>query len=415
MQDVYLGRQPILDTRRHTVAYELLFRSAPTGPAVIRDDSLATAQVIVGAFCDLGLQQVLGAYKGYINVGSEILLSDTVELLPKEYVVLELLETVEPAPEVLKRCAGLRRQGYRIALDDVVEPDERLERLVGVVDVVKVDVKAAPESSVRATVEALRRRSAVLLAEKVDTPEQAETCTALGFRLFQGYFFARPEILSGRRADPAKMALLRLLSLVLADASPEEIEQALKPHVELSYNLLRLVNSAASGLPRRIHSLRQGILILGQRQLLRWVQLLLYTAPAAGGTLTNPLIQLAAARGKLMELLAAREEPGRPEVSDQAFMVGLLSLLDTLLGMPMAEIVEELKLAPEIAEALLRRNGMLGRLLQLQEWLESGEAAKVMAACKHFTGFNLGDLMQDQLEALRWAHDLGRDGGEGGG
>ncbi|MGN2391482.1 EAL and HDOD domain-containing protein [Pelomicrobium sp. G1] len=415
MRDVYLGRQPILDTQRQTVAYELLFRSASTGPAVIRDDSLATAQVIVGAFCDLGLQQVLGAYKGHINVGSDLLLSDTVELLPKECAVLELLETVEPVPEVLKRCAELRRQGYRIALDDVVEPGERLERLLDVADVVKVDVKAASESSMRATVEALRGRSVVLLAEKVDTPERAETCRALGFRLFQGYFFARPEILSSKRADPTKMALLRLLSLVLADASPAEIEQALKPHVGLSYNLLRLVNSAASGLPRRIHSLRQGILVLGRRQLLRWVQLLLYTAPVAGGNLTNPLIQLVATRARLMELLAAREVPERPEVRDQAFMVGLLSLLDTLLGMPMAEIVEELNLAPEIAEALLKRRGMFGRLLELQEWLESGEVAKVMAALKQFTGFNLGDLMQDQLEAFKWAHDLGRDSGEGTG
>jgi EAL and modified HD-GYP domain-containing signal transduction protein len=348
-------------------------------------------------------------------VGSDLLLSDTVELLPKECAVLELLETVEPVPEVLKRCAELRRHGYRIALDDVVEPGERLERLLDVADVVKVDVKAASESFVRATVEALRGRSVVLLAEKVDTPEQAETCRALGFRLFQGYFFARPEILSSKRADPTKMALLRLLSLVLADASPAEIEQALKPHVGLSYNLLRLVNSAASGLPRRIHSLRQGILVLGRRQLLRWVQLLLYTAPVAGGTLTNPLIQLVATRARLMELLAAREVPGRSEVRDQAFMVGLLSLLDTLLGMPMAEIVEELNLAPEIAEALLKRRGMFGRLLELQEWLESGEVAKVMAAFKQFTGFNLGDLMQDQLEAFKWAHDLGRDSGEGTG
>ncbi|PZP64025.1 MAG: hypothetical protein DI596_02160 [Azospira oryzae] len=408
MEDICLGRQPILDARRRTVAYELLFHSTPTEPATIGDGALAAAKLIVSAFCGLGVHQALGTSKGYLSVDAEMLLSNIVELLPRDFVVLQLPEAVGSGEEVLKRCAELRRKGYRFALDDVVNRDERLDRLLAVVDVVKVDIKTASEAGVRATVQAARDRPVLLLAEKVDSLEQAEACAALGFHLFQGYFFARPEILSGKRTHPAKMALLRLLSLVLAEASPEEIERALKPHVDLSYNLLRLVNSAASGLPRRIHSLRQGVIILGRRQLLRWVQLLLYTATSEDGALTNPLIQLAATRGKLMELLAVRERPGRRDFSDQAFMVGILSLLETLFGTPMAEIVEELKLAPEIAEALLQRTGTLGRLLQLQEWLEAGEAAKVVAACRQFTGFTLADLMQGQLQALKWAHDLGR-------
>lgn len=407
MQDIYLGRQPILDAGQKTVAYELLFRNAATGPALISDDSMASANVIVSAFCDLGVQQVLGEHKGYININAETLFSSTVELLPPERVVLELLETVDPDDTVVERCRELKRKGFRIAIDDVTEWGERQERLLDWVDVLKVDVLNAGEEVIERVVAAARDRPLLLLAEKVETRERVAQCRELGFHLFQGYYFARPEILVGRRSDPARMALLRLLSLVLSDTGPEEIEQAIKPHAGLSYNLLRLVNSVASGLSRRIDSLRQAVVILGRRQLLRWVQLLLYTATSDGQGLTSPLIQLAATRGKLMELLAVRERPGDAPWQDQAFMVGILSLLETLLGVPMAEIVGQLQLAPHIGDALLERKGALGRLLQIQEWLEAGEAGKVTVACRQSTGFTLNDLMRAQLEAMRWAHSLG--------
>jgi EAL and modified HD-GYP domain-containing signal transduction protein len=242
-----------------------------------------------------------------------------------------------------------------------------------------------------------------LLAEKVEYIDQAMHCQGLGFDLFQGYYFARPVILTGKRADTSKLALMRLIGLVLEDADTPEIEQVFKHDPSLSYNLLRLVNSVAMGMRNRISSLRQAIVVLGRQQLQRWLQLLLFVNP--GGDMHSPLLELAATRGKLMELLAIAQSPQNRDSHDRAFMTGIMSLLDTLLGMPMEEVVKQVSLASDVEKALLNHEGMLGNLLLLVEKLEQNDfdAAEGLLADMQL---NLGHLMQAQIEAMHWAHML---------
>lgn len=402
-QDVFLGRQPILDRDQRIVAYELLFRSANTASASVSDDMRATASVIHHAFSEMGVQTVLGTQPGFINVSADMLLSDLVELLPREQVVLELLETIVVTEAVVERCRALKLMGFALALDDFVYDDTYLP-LLALVDIVKVDLLLHTQDELRAAVGQLKQWPVKLLAEKVDSAEQAAYCQALGFDLFQGYYFARPSVLSARRADPAQVALTRLLGLVLRDADTQQIEQVFKQHPCLTYSLMRLVNSVASGVRHSIASVSQAIMVLGRKQLQRWLQLLLFTLQA-GEPYPSPLLLLAATRGRMMELLAGQQRRGA-DYCDEAFMAGILSLIDSLIDRPLADIVGELGLSERLAAALLRREGEMGALLQLVESVEHHDLSRTLSLLAQCGGLSLPDLTMAEIEAMCWANQV---------
>jgi EAL and modified HD-GYP domain-containing signal transduction protein len=400
----FLGRQPILDRRQATVAYELLFRSGDTADATVADDVAATSTVIAHAFGNLGIDAALGPCRAFINFDSALLMSDVVELLPPGRTVVELLETIDIDAVVIERCRRLRRLGFQLALDDVTHLDAGREEVLPLIDVVKVDIAATPADEVPALVERLRRPGVQLLAEKVDSSAQADWCRDLGFDLFQGYFFARPVILAGRNADPAKSLLVDLLQDVLTDADNDQILATLKQSPELIYKLMRLVNSVSMGLRSPIQSLPHALVVLGRRQLQRWVQLLLFAHHGAGAFPT-PLLTLAATRGRLMELLA--EAGGFDGVGrDRAFMTGILSLLDALLGTPMAEVVAPLAVPDDVAAALVHREGRFGALLQLVEALEAGDDGEVARLLAGNWPCAVAELPRLQVVAMTWASNI---------
>jgi len=403
LQDFFLGRQPILDRNQHIVAYELLFRSDSSLDANVSDDLMASAQVIVQAFSELGVASVLSDKKGFINANSELLLSDMIELLPRDKVVIELLETIQIDEQIIRRCRDLKAMGFSLALDDFNGEVAQYEPLFEIVEVVKFDLPQMGQEALKKNVKHLKRWPLKLLAEKVELLEQANQCNELGFDLFQGYYYARPVVLSGKRADSSKLAVMTLVGLVLEDADTDKIEQVFKHDPSLSYNLLRLVNSVAMGMSYKISSLKQAIVVLGRQQLQRWLQLLLFVGK--GGDLHSPLLELAATRGKLMELLATAQAARDGNYHDRAFMTGIMSLLDTLLGMSLQEVVKQVNLNSEVENALLKHDGKLGKLLQLVEAMERNdfEAAGDLLAETQLTPF---ELMQAQLEAMRWVNSL---------
>ena len=407
MEEIFLGRQPILDRDQNIVAFELLFRVGHSNEASVDDDLSATANVIVNAYGQLGIQNVLGQQRGFINVDAELLMSDAICLLPSKYVVLEIMESVEITSELVQRCIELKQLGYQLALDDLKVINDGIELLLPVVNVVKVDVLEMGKETISDLVQTLNRWPVLLLAEKVESEEQAKFCMELGFQMFQGYYFAKPEIITGKRADPAKMSLLKLLTLVMGDSDAEEIEKEFKHQPGLSYNLLRMVNSVASGLPQNINSIKHAIMILGQKQLQRWIQLLLYSADKSGKSMSNALMLTAATRGKLMELIALADRPHDKSYQDRAFMVGILSLLDVLLGIEMPSIVDKLGIPEDMSQALLQRDGRLGVQLKLIETNEKGESESVQAMLTDMGFLGLGEFTNIELEALSWANRIG--------
>ncbi|HVY63236.1 MAG TPA: EAL domain-containing protein [Gammaproteobacteria bacterium] len=404
----WLGRQPILDRSSATVAFELLFRSGGGNTAAVTDNRMATASVISHAFGELGIASVLGDRRGFINFDAELLMSDVVELLPPERTVIEILETVEITTQITERVRALKKRGFSFALDDVVQLDAVHSPLLPFVEVIKIDVLGTPPEALELLVRKARSAAWIrLLAEKVDSREQSELCRNLGFDLFQGYFFAKPTIMRGRRADPSRRQLLRLLEQSLDDGDNAAIEHTFKESPELSYKLMRLVNSVGvAGTRGPIQSLSHALVILGRRQLQRWLQVLLF-AHQSDGAFPSPLLQMAAARGKLMELLAARGTAD-PRWQDRAFLTGILSLLDTLLEMPMASVIEQLRLPGDVRAALLARTGRLGHLLSVVEALERTDDTRVSALLAEGDPCPTSELPVLQIEALSWSNALGQ-------
>ncbi len=405
-QNIYVARQPIVDAARELVGYELLFRSTDDDAAHVDDSAFATSTVIANAF-DIGLAQVIGNVDGYLNVDSDFLFSDLIDALPAERIVLELTEQYIQDETVIERCRELRGRGYRVALSDFVGNFGDLDRLLPSTDIVKVDVHHIDPLLMPTIVGMLRQFSVKLVAQKVETPEQFQGARDLGIEYFQGYHFARPQLLSAKRSKPAKFALLRLLSLAMNDATDTRaIEDEFKRHPTLAVNLLRLCNSAALRRTQATTSLRHALVVLGRRQLRMWLQLLLYSADRDKGGLGSPLLQLAAVRGKLMELIIGRQPGPDSVLKELAFITGVLSLMDVLLEMPYDEILNELNLPDTVVDALLRREGDIGALLTLAEELEREDACAVSESLDRIGMLGRGELAGIQMEAFQWANEL---------
>ena len=404
-QTIYIARQPIVDAKMDLVGFELLFRSTAENVAIVDDSVFATSTVVTNAFAEIGLAQVVGPVDGYLNVDTDFLYSDLIDALPPDRIVLELLEQRIVDDATIARCSELRARGYRIALDDFVGNFDELDKLLPSVDVVKIDFQRIDPLLIPMIVKMLRRFKVKLIAEKIETPMQFGQAKSLGIDLFQGYHFAHPQILSAKRAKPAKIALLRLLSLAMDDADVREIEDEFKRYPNLSVNLLRLVNSAAMGRAQSVTSLRHALVLLGRRQLRVWLQLLMYTSDRSS-SLASPLLQLAAVRGKLMELLASRQPGPESVLKELAFITGILSLMDVLLEIPHVEILRELNLPVPVEAALLQRQGEIGELLNLAEGLEREDGKSVSASLHRIGNVNRDDLVKMQLAAYQWANEI---------
>jgi EAL and modified HD-GYP domain-containing signal transduction protein len=402
----FLARQPILGRDQRLVAFELLFRAAGEHEdARLTDDAAATAAVISHASL-LGMEQVVGEQIAFVNVDEVVLMSDFVRFLPAHKVILEILETVKPTRQVLGRMAELKELGFRFALDDVVALSDDVNKLVELADVIKIDLQGVDRDKLARLVAALKSPHRKLLAEKVETQEEFCLCLELGFEYFQGYYFARPAILSGKRAAPSEMAILHLLELIHSEADPATIEMAVKRDALISLNLLRLVNSRAAGTSRRIESVRHALDQLGRRQLQRWLQILLYTSPGSKVELNSPLLQLATTRGKLLELMTMQVRPASPACADTAFTVGIMSLMDAMFALPMAEILERVDVGDEVRAALLKREGDFGVMLQVAELLEGAASGKPLTNALRKLKLTVKQIREIELAAFDWVREL---------
>ncbi|MFC3460941.1 MULTISPECIES: EAL and HDOD domain-containing protein [Massilia] len=406
LRNFYLARQPLLDRNQALFGYELLFRNRQDGGAEI-DSALAATSGVLAHAAQLGLPRAIGDALAFLNVDTEVLMSDIFAFLPRERTVLELAASVEASDAVLWRLAELAGHGFRFAAE-ASSHGARLGRLLPLLDYVKVDLRATPVVAMLSLVPRLRGTGKRLVAEKVESQTEYRTCLDLGFDYFQGYYFAKPSVLAGRKLSPSQQALVELMHLVDSDADHIDIERAIKRDVPLSVNLLRIVNTPAAGLGQRIDSLSQALLVLGRRQLQRWLQIMLYAEPGTRGHAMTPLLMLASTRARLMELLAQRLRPGQRQVADVAFTVGIMSLMDALFSVPMADLVEQIPVSDEVAAALLKRSGFFGELLRLAESLEQMEEGDAMLPVLGELADSGDELVELEMAAFEWSDKVVR-------
>lgn len=359
--DVHVARQPILDRRSQVVGYEMLFRDGVSDSCNAIDGFRASASVITNTLFLPCLDFLRSGRDAFFNVSAELILNGCLYALPTRHCVFEILETVEATREVLEACQMLGAHGYRIALDDFAFEPTRTPFLQ-VADYVKVDVQATDPARCAALAREMIRPETLLLAEKVETHDSLRQLLDLGYDLFQGYYFARPTIVTGRKIPTSQLAYLQVLQEI---NRPEIDSHALREIVEreagLSYMLLKHVNAACFGWREPVHSIQHAILVLGETDIRRWATLI----ALAGTSKDQPveLIVLALLRARFCELLA---EPARQEDrSDDLFLVGLFSLMDTVLNCSKEDALANLPVDPDVKAAILDRSGPLGGILDL--------------------------------------------------
>jgi EAL and modified HD-GYP domain-containing signal transduction protein len=358
MERVLVSRQPIYREDMAELGYELLFRNSEKDQASFSDGDQATAEVIINTFMDIGLDAMVGPRMAFINFDRNLILGNYCDCLPRDRVVLELLERGTPDTPLIRKLQALRTAGYTIALDDF-SVKESSKPLLEVATFVKVDIAANDWAAVEHSLAVARKHSAQLIAKKVETREQFNTCKVLGFNYFQGYFFCRPQLVEGRRLPVNRLATVRLITkLNNPSVSLKELEQAIGQDVSLTYKLLRYINSAAQSLSKPVSSIGHAIMLVGQQQIRTWASLILFSK---FDDKPRDVVVTGAIRAKMCEYLSPAVGLANP---DRSFLVGLLSVLDAVVNQPLEQIVPSLPLDDEIAEALLGCKGKLGGVLR---------------------------------------------------
>jgi c-di-GMP-related signal transduction protein len=398
---VLIARQPIVDAERAVVAYELFDRST----AVDAHTPASDIALIFNALTHTGSESLVGKLTIFVNCTHNSLAGGHLDLIQPDKVVLEITPVEgHGAQDILARShtlADLRRRGFRLAFNHtILAPAYAAWQPLA--DFVKLDLAVLKPEQLQVIVAAAKSRvpQATVVAEKVETAEQFTALAAYGATLFQGYWFAKPTIVRAKVVSPSLAHVLQLINLVREQASTDEIEAVLKKDAVLGFNLMRLINSSGFGLNQEITSFRQAVMLLGLKKLFRWAALLLVSArngtPAAVGN-------MAVVRGRMMELLA--RESMTPDDGDSAFVVGIFSLLDTMLGIPLAEALDLLSLPPQVVEALAQGTGPFGALLALAKASE-GEDDAAFAAAAAALPFNNHQINIAHMDALAWADEL---------
>ncbi|WP_321476311.1 HDOD domain-containing protein [uncultured Paludibaculum sp.] len=400
--EVHVARQAVYDRANKVVAYELLFRALPNATSSTRNDELASWQVLSAGFLDIGLDSLLKGKRALVNVPRSMLLDERIRLLPADVIGIEILEDVEPDEEVLAACRALRALGYLLVLDDYIGQPES-EPLLDVVDWVKVDLRAIPKGGAANLARQLKRRKVKLLAEKVETQEEREGALAVGYDYFQGYFLHRPRLVGGRSLTAHHGAKLKLLVLLGSpDFTLQEVAKVIAHDVALCYRLIQYSNSARFGARREISSLQQCLMRLGENETRRWIAFVLLPTLASGKS--PELIDAALARARMCEMLA--EKAGLGTSQSKAFMAGMFTLMDALLGAPMPELVTQLGLGDELADVLLHRGQSdFGTLVHLVEAYERTSPHDILPMCEKLQ-LPLEAVGDAYLQALKWTAEV---------
>ena len=404
LDNTYLSRHPILDLQQELFGYELQLR--PSGDAVsARKDKENAALLICSAYAELGIRSALGRQRAFLRIDQAFLHDDAIEALPADCVVLQITPDRVPDDTTLERCRALRDRRYSLALADYAGLDERSAPLLTMVDLIGIDIRDKNTQQLLALAGPLKHLPLKLLAQRVETQEAFTRSRDAGFQLFQGNYFARPDIVSGRRLSASQATLIELINLANRDADTVKLEEGIKHDAALTVNLLSIVNSVGFGVTRRISSLRHAITILGRRQLQRWLQLLLMTPAGKSPDPSRiPLLQVAALRGRMLELLVGHLRPRDASQAGQAFITGIMSMMPAALGMPMDEIFEQIALEHEIVAALQSYQGILGKMLALIECYDAEDINGCDEILAGFPGAGLDRHMLNNCltDSLRW-------------
>lgn len=363
------------------------------------------SRTLINVFDNFGVESLLGNALGFINVDEKGLYNDIIELIPKEKFIIEILETTIVTEKLLNRIIELKNKGYRFALDDVIFTEEYLQMfspLMGLVDFIKVDIREVGQSTLREEIPLLKKYPAKLIAEKVEYRLEYELCNEIGFDYFQGYYFAQTDILEKKSIDPSQLGVLKIIKMINNKADIDNISDVFSINPDLSYNLLKFINSAVFFFRSSIKSIKHAITLVGLKRLQNWLFLLSY-AKSGNSSQISVLLQTAVVRAKTMEHLIEMSKENI--LADSAFLVGMLSLIDTLFSTSKEELINDLNVDEEIRVALLEYGGRLGTLLRAVISAEDGNFDEVKVDLEE-CNMTLENFSEAQIQSYIWYEKL---------
>ncbi len=398
---LFVGRQPILDRAQKTFGYELLFRDGTENVFKNLDPDKASMSVIDTSFGQMGVRKITGGKKAFINFTRHLLLEDYGQLLPKEHVVIEVLENIEPDEEIIDACRRLKQSGYIVALDDFQYRPE-YEDLFKFIDLIKVDLSVSDEKDRMNMAEKFLPLKIELLAERVETLEEFEQTREMGYKYFQGYFFSKPVVIEAQQPPESKLARIQLLQEVnRSDFDLDRAESIIKHDPTLSWKLFRYINSAIFGFRHEIKSIRQALTQLGERNVRKWATILILSSIAEDKP--KELLRQAIVRGRFCELVA--EPAGMPEKDQELFMTGMFSHLDTMMNQTMHSLMLDMSLAKNVKSTLLGEQTEYQDILSMVKSCECADWKHTEELMGQY-GLSEDMLPEVQRQAFEWADEL---------
>ncbi|MFT5727530.1 MAG: c-di-GMP-related signal transduction protein [Desulforhopalus sp.] len=398
----FIARQPILNLNKRLYGYELLYRGTPGKMLGQVSGEQATASLLSSAFLTGDIGVISNNRLCFINFTQELLENDLPLSFPKNKIVVEILEDVEPTPEIVSICSKLKEKGYTLALDDFVY-DRKYEPLLELATIVKIDIRLTPLNTLVRTLNLLKHHRIKLLAEKVETEKEFVLANRMGFSYFQGYFFCKPEGIRIKEISAIKLNLIRLLAeITKKEIALERLREIILSDVAITYKLLRFLNSAYFYLLQKVTTVKHGVALLGEKELRSFCLVIIVSELATDKP--DELVRLALVRAKFCELLGEQTALSEIECAD-LFLIGLFSLLDGMLGCSMSEILEKLPINVVVKETLQGGENRYLFFLRLSEALEKNN----LTACKRYQDDLV--LTDDQtracyFEAVKYSNHL---------
>jgi len=401
----YAARQPILDKSKKLFAYELLFRDSIDNVFPDIDGDEATSKMIEASQFNMGISEFTGNKPAFINFTLETLSKGYPEMLTPDEVVVEILETIKPGKKLLGLCKDLHKKGYTLALDDY-EHQSVWAHFYPFIKIIKIDIQQSSLDDIKEVLVAIKDHPHIkMLAEKVETYEEYDQMLQLGFDYFQGYFFAKPEMIKTKNLSPSQLAMAELLyETSKTELDLNSITSVFERDVSLSYKLLRYANSAIFKRRNEISTIKQALVILGSGELKRFIGLMF--AVTANPDKPSELINLAMTRAKFCELVA-QDIRSQLDVSI-AFLTGLLSMIDAILDEDMASVLEKLPLSQDIKDPLLTKKGVMAALIKLVEFIEHAEWDKTTLVMEKLK-LDKDKVVEHYNQAVAWADEQTQD------
>lgn len=402
--EIFVARQPIFDRQKRVYGYELLYRKGNLASSDITDSDSATSEVVTNSMLLIGIESLTGGKKAFINFTRNLLENDFAVMFPPDLVAIEILETIEPDQTIITACKKLKQMGYTLVLDDFVY-DQRYDPLVEIVDIIKIDFLNTPVSYRRAIIEKFKKNNIKFVAEKVETQNDFELAVDMGYDLFQGYFFSKPVIISGRDMPSNRTGCLRLITEVNQPVPDlDKIEDIIRRDLSLAFKLLKYINSASYGFKSRITSIKHALVLLGVSEIKKWVSLV--ALKSFSEDKPDEIIRSSTVRARFGELLS--EKMGLDNLKSNIFMIGLFSMIDTLTGMPLDLILSDLPLPPEVKDAILGKQGPLFNFFNMILAYEKADWVTFYSLAEKYN-LDLVEVPHLFVQTLNWTDQLFTD------